>query len=101
MHRARYALLLLHNAGNVLAMSSTMAASLIKAIRAERAALGITQEQLGERLGWSRPTIAKIEAGDRQVAAHELPELCVALECGVLALLGRAEGSDRQALKLP
>jgi transcriptional regulator with XRE-family HTH domain len=85
----------------VTCMTSTMASALVKAIRAERAALGITQAELGTRLGWSRQQIAKIEAGERQVAAHELPELCAALECGVLDLLGRAEGTDRARLKLP
>jgi transcriptional regulator with XRE-family HTH domain len=82
-------------------MSSTMASALIKAVRAERAALDISQAELGERLGWSRQMIAKIEAGDRAVAVHELPELCRALECGVMDLLGRAEGMDRELLRLP
>ncbi len=79
-------------------MSSTLAAALVKAIRAERAALGITQAELGERLGWSRQMIAKIEAGDRQIAFHELPELCTALEMTLPSILARATAADRRAL---
>jgi DNA-binding XRE family transcriptional regulator len=84
--------------GNVHPVSSTLQAALIKAVRAERAALGISQAELGARLGWSRQMIAKVEAGDRQIAFHELPELCVALEMTLLSILSRASPSDRRAL---
>jgi transcriptional regulator with XRE-family HTH domain len=79
-------------------VSSTLQAALIKAVRAERAALGISQAELGARLGWSRQMIAKIEAGDRQVAFHEMPELCTALEMTLMSVLARASSADRRAL---
>jgi transcriptional regulator with XRE-family HTH domain len=59
--------------------------------------LGISQAQLGERLGWSRQVVTAIELGDRPLAAHELPDICAALDVGLLDLLSRADASDRQA----
>jgi transcriptional regulator with XRE-family HTH domain len=34
-------------------------------IKAARQALGLTQEQLAERLGWQRQAFARIESGER------------------------------------
>lgn len=82
-------------------MSSTLAATLVRAIIAERSRLGLTQDQMGGRLGWSRGTIAKIEAGERQLAAHELVEICRALEVTLLQLLSSAHDADLKALGLP
>lgn len=38
--------------------------------------LGITQEELGNRLGVARTTVAEIEAGKRKLTAQELYRLC-------------------------
>lgn len=81
-------------------MTSTLAAALARAIRAERNRVGMTQEELGERLGWSRQTVTKIELGERQVAAHELVELCTVLDVGLMDLLSRADPRDRAALRI-
>src|ERR1044071_7149847 len=81
-------------------VSSTLNAALLKAMRAERARAGLTQSQLAERLGWHRNTIAKIEAGDRQLAAHELVDLCQALEVPLTTLLVEADPHDREILGL-
>lgn len=81
-------------------MSSTLAATLNRAIRAERGRLGMSQEELADRLGWSRQTITKIENGDRQIAAHELAELCGALDVGLMDLLVRADPRDRALLRI-
>jgi transcriptional regulator with XRE-family HTH domain len=81
-------------------VSSTLNAALLKAIRAERARAGLTQSELAERLGWHRNTIAKIEAGDRQLAAHELVDLCQALAVPLTTLLVQADPRDRQILGL-
>lgn len=77
-----------------------MAATVARAIRAERGRLGLSQEELAQRLGWVRQTVQKIEAGDRAVAVHELPEICGALEVGLLELLERASAADRALLRL-
>lgn len=87
-------------AGNVPDMSSTLAVALSRAIRAERGRLGISQAELATRLGWSRQVVTAIEIGDRPVAVHELPELCIALDVGLMDLLARADASDKQALRL-
>ncbi len=81
-------------------MSSTLAAALIRGLRAERARAGLSQEAFGQRLGWSRATVVKIENGDRQIAAHELSDICRALGIGLRTLLVAADRSDLDALDL-
>ena len=41
--------------------------------RAAREQAGLSQGQLAKRLTWHRPTISAIEAGERSIAAEELP----------------------------
>lgn len=82
-------------------MSDALALVIQRAIRAERARLGISQAELAERLGWSRSRVAALETGARRVYAHELPELCEALEIEFSELLGRASADDRRRLGLP
>lgn len=81
-------------------MSSTFAHSFGRAVASEREFLGLTQTQLGQRLGWSRSTVSAIENAERAVEIAVLPELCEALECGVMTLLGRATDRDRRALQI-
>jgi transcriptional regulator with XRE-family HTH domain len=81
-------------------MSDALALVIQKAIRAERARLGISQADLAKRLGWSRSRVAALETGARRVYAHELPELCEALEIELSELLGRASADDRRRLGL-
>ena len=81
-------------------VSSTLNAALLRAIRAERARAGLTQGELAERLDWHRNTIAKIEAGDRQLAAHELVDVCRALGVPLTTLLVEADPRDREILGL-
>ena len=69
-----------------------------QAIRAERARLGISQEVLAARTGWSRSRIAAVETGVRRIYAHELPLLCKALEVQLPQLLSRASAEDRHWL---
>jgi transcriptional regulator with XRE-family HTH domain len=81
-------------------VSTSFAKSFGRAIAAERRFLGLTQTQLGERLGWSASNISAIESGERAVAVALLPEVCEALECGVLQLLERAQARDRRAMRI-
>ena len=46
-----------------------------KRIRTAREACGLTQEEVGKRLGLSRPTVAQMEAGNRSVSSLELDKL--------------------------
>ncbi len=50
-------------------------AELGRRIRATREACRLTQEQVAEHLGVSRPTVAQIEAGKRSVSSLELDKL--------------------------
>ncbi|HEX3526488.1 MAG TPA: XRE family transcriptional regulator [Thermoanaerobaculia bacterium] len=50
-------------------------AELSRRIRTAREACGLTQEQVAERLGVSRPTVVQIEAGKRSVSSLELDKL--------------------------
>lgn len=81
-------------------MSSRLAVSLARGIRAERARHGWSQADLAGRLGWARQTVAKIEAGDRSVRAEELPELCAALEVPLGRLLQDADPDELARLGL-
>jgi transcriptional regulator with XRE-family HTH domain len=81
-------------------VSASLALSLSRAVRAERARLGLSQEQLAERLGVSQSTVSAIEQGTRRVYADELVEICLTFDVTLDALLSRADRGDRQALGL-
>jgi transcriptional regulator with XRE-family HTH domain len=74
--------------------------ALTRGIRAARAGLGITQEELGERLGWSRQMIAKLEHGDREIRWREMTALCEALETTLPRLLQYADPDDLKTIGL-
>jgi transcriptional regulator with XRE-family HTH domain len=79
-------------------VSSTLASAIVRGIRAERARLQITQEQLAERLQWSRSQIYKLEAGARRPYFDEMPEICEALETTLPRLLIAAGVDDLRRL---
>jgi transcriptional regulator with XRE-family HTH domain len=79
-------------------VSDSLALALSRAIRAERARAGLTQEALAERLGWSRQVLTAVETGSRRLYAHELPDVCYALGVTLADLLDRADEADREAL---
>lgn len=81
-------------------MTSTLDHALIRGIRAERTRSDLTQQQLAERLGWSRKTIVYIESGDRKLLAHELADVCKALGVSLRTLLVLADRADLEALDL-
>jgi DNA-binding XRE family transcriptional regulator len=81
-------------------MSDSMALALQRAIRAERARAGLSQAELGERIGWSRQTVVAVETGSRRVWAHELPDICRALGVPLSTLLFTVEQADRDALQV-
>jgi transcriptional regulator with XRE-family HTH domain len=60
-------------------MSAEAARAIARSIRAERSRLGLSQTELGERLGWSQAKVTSIERGARNLYAHELPDVAVAL----------------------
>lgn len=81
-------------------MSDRLALTLRQAIRAERARQGLTQENLADRLGWTRQVVWTVETGARTVAMHEMPDICRALNVTLSRLLVDAAPEDREALGL-
>lgn len=58
-----------------------------KLVRAYRQRLGLTQDQLGERVGLSRTSITNIEQGRQKVLLHHLFLLAESLEISAEVLL--------------
>ena len=56
----------------------------VRALRADR---GLTQLRLAERSGFSRPSVANVEAGRQNVSLRQLCALAAALGVGVEELL--------------
>lgn len=81
-------------------MSKSFQAAFGRAIAAERGFQGITQAELGQRLGWSDANISAIETGVRSPTVAMLPDICAALDCSVLDLLRRANAHDRKRMGL-
>jgi putative transcriptional regulator len=69
-------------------------------IRAERARRNWRQEDLAERLGWSRGSIGHLESGRRRPSVADLPQLCRVFDLPMADLLVGAEESDLAALGL-
>lgn len=59
-------------------------------IRAERKKLGITQEELGERVGLKRTSITNIERGTQKIQVHILYAIAEALGVSASSLLPQA-----------
>lgn len=58
-----------------------------KLVRGHRQRLGLTQDQLGERVGLSRTSITNIEQGRQKVLLHQVVILAESLEISPEALL--------------
>ena len=73
-------------------------------VRAARARLNISQEELGDELGWDRVTISRIETGRRRIQLADAIALCEGLKIDMQQLLAgvpratlRKIGLDRRA----
>ena len=60
----------------------------------------MSQSELGALLGWSQTKVSQVESGARRLYAHELPEVCTALEISLIRLLEGASREDLEALGL-
>jgi transcriptional regulator with XRE-family HTH domain len=69
-------------------------------VRAERARLRWTQDQLADHLDWTRATLAAVETGRRALLVSDLPDLCRALDVPVARLLIGADPGDVAVLRL-
>ena len=81
-------------------MSDALANVVARSVRAERARRGMSQSELGQLLGWSQTKVSQVESGARRLYAHELPEVCTALEISLIRLLEGASREDLEALGL-
>ena len=66
-------------------------------IKAQRRALGLTQQQLAKQLRISRASLANVETGRQRVLVHQLYELADQLNVNVQELL--PEPSEAEALQ--
>jgi transcriptional regulator with XRE-family HTH domain len=85
---------------DIVFMSDALANVVARSVRAERARRGLSQSELGAMLGWSQTKVSQVESGARRLYAHELPEVCSALEISLMRLLEGASREDLDALGL-
>jgi transcriptional regulator with XRE-family HTH domain len=69
-------------------------------VRAVRARLRMRQEDLADKMSWSRPTVTSLEAGTRRVTVSDAILLCQALEVDLAELLRSAPGDVTRTLRL-
>lgn len=67
-----------------------------KRIAARRKARGLTQEKLGELLGFSQPHIQAFESGRRRIAVSLIPRLADILRISLDELMGHGAKRDRR-----
>lgn len=67
-------------------------------VRAQRARLQLRQDDLADEMGWSRPVISAIEAGNRRVTLTDAVALCRVLQIDLRQLLAGADPDVLQTL---
>ncbi|HET9656358.1 MAG TPA: helix-turn-helix transcriptional regulator [Kineosporiaceae bacterium] len=70
------------------------------AVRAERSRRRWTQDELAERLGWSRQVVTAVEAGRRPLLVSELPAICKAFGLPLSRFLQDADPGELTAMGL-
>lgn len=78
----------------------TLGAVFPRNVRAERVRRDLTQDDLGERLGWSRSKVADLETGRTTLRADDLAPICRALGVTLARLAEGADAEDLQSLGL-
>lgn len=63
-------------------------AEIAERLRRARLGVGLTQEQVSEQVGLSRPVISNLEAGKRALLAIELPVFADLYQVTIAHLLG-------------
>ena len=69
-------------------------------VREARRLSGLSQNAVATKMGWHRPTVSQIEAGDRNLGADEAVALAQLFEVDLEWLLGKEEASDHVAARL-
>jgi transcriptional regulator with XRE-family HTH domain len=70
---------------------TTTAIDIGRRVREARERAGVSQAEIGRRMGWARQTVSQIELGVRSVLAQELDDLARALDAEVDELLGETQ----------
>ena len=70
---------------------SPLARAFAAELRAERAAVGLTQVELAKRAGLSRSTLVRLEDEARQMNSDQMWQLCRALGVSIADFATRAE----------
>lgn len=65
--------------------------AVLRALRARRRAVGLTQEQLGNAIGRDQAAISDYERGKNAPSMETLARLADALDCDVVLMPRRAE----------
>lgn len=78
----------------------TLGAVFPRNCRAERVRRDLTQDDLGDRLGWSRSKVADLETGRVALRADDLAPICRALGVTLARLAEGADPGDLEALGL-
>lgn len=78
-------------------MASDVDQAVAAAVRAWRAVHRVRQQDLADRVGMARNTLAALEAGNRRVTLEDARRLCVAMDCGLSELVDEATA---EALRL-
>lgn len=68
-------------------------------IRERRKAIDLTQQQLAEKMGISRGSLANIETGKQRILVHQVYQFANALETDVFVLLPKMTGIDSRSEK--
>jgi transcriptional regulator with XRE-family HTH domain len=63
--------------------------ALLDALREARSEVGLTQAELGARLGRPQSFVSKYESGERRLDLIELSEVCAALEISLEKFVSR------------
>lgn len=69
----------------------------LRLLREKRREVGISQAQLGDRLGQTQSWVSKCERGERRLDLLEARAFCAALGVGWLGFVEQLEGAITQA----
>lgn len=81
-------------------MTDDVRIAIASRLREARALAGLSQGQVAKLLGYHRPTISEIEAGNRKVSADELTKFCDIYDVAVDWVVGTSSHSDEPKLEL-
>jgi ribosome-binding protein aMBF1 (putative translation factor) len=64
---------------------------LLNCLRTFREKAGLTQQELGVKVGYDQTLISKIESGDRRIDVIELRRICIAMNISIIDFIDEME----------